>query len=144
MHAIAQERVAYQEYVETREMIDRNITSIYSRLQKRDTTKSASAKKRKRPGSAAMMEEEKKEKPQAPAALGLGPDPSGKLVVTEQLKQNVDLRRNWVDKVGSTMRKIQEEHPGRCWGLPPKSIYENLEEEIRLLEQREKEKNENG
>jgi transcriptional adapter 3 len=140
---IAQDRLAYQEYVETREILDRQISSVYSRLQKRDSVKSASAKKRKKPGSAALMEEKEKEKPHSPAALGLGPDPSGRLVVIDQLKQAVDLRRRWVDQVGSTLKKMQEEHPGRLWGLPPKSVYDGLEEDIKALE-REKEKSENG
>jgi len=143
VHEIAQDRLAYQEFVETRELLDRQISSIYSRLQKRDTVKSASSKKRKKPGSAALAEEKEKEKPHSPAALGLGPDPGGKLVVSEQLKQAVDLRRAWVEKVGSSLNKIQQECPGRLWGLPPKSIYEGLEEDVKKLE-REKEKSENG
>jgi len=134
--------LAYQEYVETRELLDRQITSIYSRLQKRDTVKSASSKKRKKPGSAAA-EDKDKEKPYSPAALGLGPDPAGKLVVGEQLKQAVELRRAWVDRVGTTLNKIQENHPGRLYGLPSGSIYDGIEEDVKRLE-REKEKSENG
>lgn len=141
--AIAQDRLAHQEYVETREVLDRQISSVYSRLQKRDSVKSASAKKRKKPGSAAMMEDREKEKPQSPAALGLGPDASGRLVVSEQLKQAVHLRRQWVDIVGGAMVKKQEEHPGRLWGMPSKSIYEGIEEDVKELEG-EKERNENG
>jgi transcriptional adapter 3 len=137
--------MAYQEYVETREVMDRQINTVYSRLQKRDSVKSIPAKKRKKPGSAALMEDKDKEKdkPSSPATIGLGPDPSGKLVVSEQLKQAVHLRRQWVDLVGGALVKKQEEQPGRLWGLPSKSIYEGLEEDIKELE-REKEKSENG
>ncbi|KZT36199.1 hypothetical protein SISSUDRAFT_1063859 [Sistotremastrum suecicum HHB10207 ss-3] len=130
--AIAQDCVAYGEYIDNREALDRQITSIYSRLQKRDSTKNGAIKKRKKPGSAAMVEEKEKEKERlCPASLGLGPDANGKLEVSEQLINAVRLRRQWVDIVGGAMKKKQEEHPGRLWGLPPKSIYEGLEDALR-------------
>jgi transcriptional adapter 3 len=144
VHTIALKRLAFQEYADHRETLDRHISTIYSRLQKRDTVKSASAKKRKKPGSATPAEEKDKEKPHSPAALGLGPDPAGKLVVSEQLKEAVELRGAWVNKIGSELQQIQEDNPNhRMWGLPSKSIYEGIEEDVKELE-RAKERTENG
>ncbi len=61
--------------------------------------------------------------PPCPAALGLGPDEKNHLVVTKQLKQLVDTRRQWVDTVGKVFEKKQEESPGRIWGVPKGRVF---------------------
>ena len=38
--AIAKDRLAYQEYVDTRDSLDKAITNLYAKLQKRDGPKS--------------------------------------------------------------------------------------------------------
>jgi transcriptional adapter 3 len=140
LHSIAQDRLAYQEYLETRDVLDRQITTVYTRLQKKDSVKSANLKKRKKPGSsAAQAEREEKEKEKERemmclAALGLGPDPTGKLVVPESLQHAVRLRRRWVDVVGKELTRKQELNPGRLYGVPSKSIYEGIDADVKMLE----------
>ena len=134
--SIAQDRLAYQEYLDTRDVLDRQISSIYSRLQKIDSSSRSPSKKRKKPGSAALLEDKEKDRERlCPASLGLGSDPSGNLIVSDQLMKAVNLRRQWVDVVGRTMVKHQEEHPGRVFGLPSQSVFLGIEEDVQALEQ---------
>ena len=133
--SIAQDRLAYQEYIDTRDVLDRQISTIYSRLQKRDNGKVAGLKKKRKPGSAALLEEKEKEKEKpSPASLGLGVDESGKLFVNDPLMHVVKLRRQWVDVVGQALVKKQEEQPGRLWGIPSSSVFEGIEEDVKELE----------
>ena len=45
--AIAEDRLAYQEYVENRDAIDKQISTLYSKYQKKDGPKSSKKKKQK-------------------------------------------------------------------------------------------------
>ena len=133
--AIAEDRLAYHEYVESRDAIDKQIATLYSKLQKKDGPKANKKKKQKGsdlPGSngtpaltgtAAL--------PPCPAALGLNPDEHNMLHVPEQLNDLVRTRRNWVDIVGGVFEEKEREHPGRIWGFPPESIYQGVDEEVR-------------
>ncbi|PBK64589.1 hypothetical protein ARMSODRAFT_962122 [Armillaria solidipes] len=121
---IARDRLGYQEYVELRESIDKNISNTYSKLQGKDMPKLGKKKKK------SIDETNTMALPPCPAALGLGPDERNHLVVTKQLKQLVGTRRQWVDTVGKVFEKKQEESPGRIWGVPKTSIYEGVEEEV--------------
>lgn len=131
--AIARDRLGHQEYVELRDSIDRSITTLYTKLQKRDGPK-ANKKKKKSvelngapngalTGVSAL--------PPCPAAIGLGPDEENRLNVPEQLNRLVQTRRQWVDTVGSVFEEKQNESPGRIWGLPRTSVYDGIDEEVR-------------
>ncbi|KAJ7580149.1 histone acetyltransferases subunit 3-domain-containing protein [Mycena floridula] len=127
--AIARDRLGYQEYLDLRDNLDKNISNTYAKLQKKDGPKIAKKKKK----SDLETDSTPAPAPPCPAALGLGPDDDNRLVVSEQLRNLVATRRKWVDNVGGVLEKRQEQNPGRMWGLPTKSIYEGLDEDIRLL-----------
>ncbi|KAA1477670.1 hypothetical protein DENSPDRAFT_844851 [Dentipellis sp. KUC8613] len=135
---IARDRLGYQEYLDMRDSIDRNISGLYSKLQKKDTAKAS--KKKKKGASTAAVGDVPATTPVGtwPAAAGLGPDDSNELRVPDQLKALVENRRKWVDVVGGVFEEKQKENPGRIWGSPSKSIYEGLEEDVKaMLEGRE-------
>ncbi|KAI6021149.1 hypothetical protein EDC04DRAFT_2733771 [Pisolithus marmoratus] len=114
--------------------VDKTILATYSKLQKKDAPK-LGKKKKKGPelnGSTSTVDIPKP----PPLALGLGPDDDLHLVVSDQLKQLVETRRQWVSNVGSIFEDKERECPGRIWHLPKRSIYEGLAEVV----QRELEK----
>ena len=99
---IARDRLAYQEYVDTREALDKNIMSIYSKLQKKDAPKINKKKKAKGESGAngngggangvnGVGGSSTVPLPN-PASLGLGPDEDNVLVVPETLRQLVETR----------------------------------------------------
>jgi transcriptional adapter 3 len=55
------------------------------------------------------------------------------LVVTEQLRQLVDTRRQWVDAVGGVFEQKQRERPGSMWGFPEASVFEGVDEEVQAM-----------
>ncbi|KAJ7221574.1 histone acetyltransferases subunit 3-domain-containing protein [Mycena pura] len=133
--AIARDRLGYQEYLELRDSIDRNISNAYAKLQKKDGPKLAKKKKKLGDASAAGTPVPGEGSvppppPPCPAALGLGPDDDNKLVVTDQLRQLVETRRQWVDTVGGVFQQKQTERPGSIWGFPETSVYEGIEREV--------------
>ncbi|RPD59303.1 hypothetical protein L226DRAFT_536321 [Lentinus tigrinus ALCF2SS1-7] len=131
--AIAEDRLAYQEYVDSRDAIDKSITTLYSKLQKKDGPKVNKKKKQKSvdlpsgvngiTGTAAL--------PPCPAALGLNPDEHNQLHIPEQLNELVRTRRNWVDIVGGVFEEKERESPGRIWGFPQESVFQGVDEEVR-------------
>ena len=135
--SIACDRLGYQEYLEVRESIDKNITSLYHKLQKKDVPKVL--KKKKKPlqgaagGAGAGEETGPGVLPQCPAALGLMQDDENHLSVNEQLKQLVETRRQWVDSVGAVFDAKEKEIPGRLYGLPKRSVFEGIEEEVQAM-----------
>lgn len=130
--AIARDRLGYQEYVELRDSIDKNITNAFSKLQKKDGPKVGKKKKKivdangEGNGGAAVPTP-------CPAALGLTPDEENRLHVNDQLQHLVEIRRQWVDTVGSVFDEKQREHPGRIWGFPPESVYQGINEEVQAM-----------
>lgn len=147
--AIARDRLAHQEYLEVRDVIDKNIANLYAKLQKKDAPKLSKKKKKPLQGAAAAAhaaanaavagskssaggsdESTPNFLPPCPAALGLTPDEDNRLTVNEQLKQFVETRRQWVDSVGSFFDEREKEYPGRIYGLPRESIYAGIEEEV--------------
>jgi transcriptional adapter 3 len=133
--AIARDRLGYQEYLDLRESIDKNISSTYSKLQKKDVPKLAKKKKKGLDvnGNAIVNGAGGNNILPAPhpAALGLSPDDDHTLVVSEQLRQLVETRRQWVDAVGGVFEQKQNESPGRIWSLPKESIYDGIEGDVR-------------
>ncbi|KAI0303296.1 histone acetyltransferases subunit 3-domain-containing protein [Multifurca ochricompacta] len=132
--AIAKDRLGYQEYVEAREALDKNILALYMKLQKKDGPKVSKKKKSKSeangvpPASAATSTIGT-----WPSAAGLGPDDENMLRVPEVLAQLVATRRQWVDSVGSVFDAMECEQPGAIYGLPEGSIYEGLDVEVSTL-----------
>ncbi|KAF8955561.1 histone acetyltransferases subunit 3-domain-containing protein [Flammula alnicola] len=146
--AIARDRLGYQEYLELRDSIDKNITTLYAKLQKKDTPKLSKKKKKPLQGAAAAAaaaaaanaakgsaapEDPPSTLAPCPAALGLMPDEDNRLTVNEQLKQLIETRRQWVDTVGSIFDEKEMENPGRIYGLPKESIYFGIDEEVQAV-----------
>jgi len=144
---IARDRLAYQEYMEARDSLDKNITTVYTKLQKKDAPKTI---KKKKKGVLSTNDHAGSEPPQppapipCPAALGLGPDADNKLVVPDTLKDLVRTRKQWVQAVGGVFDTKQKESPGRIWGLPPKSVFEGVDEEVRIALGKDKDKTHGG
>ncbi|KAF9265930.1 hypothetical protein L218DRAFT_956900 [Marasmius fiardii PR-910] len=154
--AVAKDRLSYQEYLDLRDSLDKNINLLYAKLQKRDSGSTRGRRKGKkdrdkdkeRGDSVALSVNgvsasvggtpvpnangvDGEPPPPCPAALGLGPDPeTNHLVVTEQLNNLVETRRRWVDAVGGVFDAMEKETPGRIWGIPQRSLYEGLEAEV--------------
>ncbi|CCM05762.1 uncharacterized protein FIBRA_07995 [Fibroporia radiculosa] len=132
--AIARDRLGYQEYVEMRDSLDKNITTLYTKLQRKDGPK-ANKKKKKgaelNGGVNGVQPTGISALPPCPAALGLGHDEDNRLHVPEQLQHLVETRRRWVDTIGGVFHDKQQQHPGRIWGMPQYSVYEDIDEEVR-------------
>lgn len=137
---IARDRLAYQEYVDARDALDRNITAVYAKMQKKDGPKAN--KKKKKPVDASSNSANGAGMGNgantinglpmpSPAALGLITDDEHQLTIPEQLKQLIETRRRWVDTVGAIFEQKESESPGRVWGLPRTSVYEEIDEEVK-------------
>jgi len=117
---------------------------LYHKLQKKDVPKVPKKKKKSLQGGAAAAaaagsggagagEEGTGLLPQCPAALGLTQDDENHLSVNEQLQQLVETRRHWVDSVGAVFDAKEKEMPGRLYGLPKRSVFEGVDEEVRAM-----------
>ncbi|VDB84513.1 unnamed protein product [Peniophora sp. CBMAI 1063] len=142
--SIAQDRLAYQEYLELRDTLDQNIITLYGKLQRKDAPRNQKKKSHKKGAAAAAAAEEKLAISAAtsgmwPSALGLGPDDDNKLVVAKELQAMMDTRRHWIESVGSVFEEKEAEQPGRIYGLPEKSVFEGIEEEVQALLARKEE-----
>ncbi|GLB35590.1 putative histone acetyltransferases subunit 3 [Lyophyllum shimeji] len=129
---IARDRLGYQEYLECRDSLDKNITNLYAKLQRKDVPKIAKKKKQTHQRADSTTEVAAAPVP-CPAALGLHTDEELQLHISEQLQQLVKTRREWVDEVGSHFERLQREQPGRIWGFPQESIYKGIEEEVQAM-----------
>lgn len=147
--------------MDVREGLDKSITNVYSKLQKKEGPKASKKKKkgdnrgerdREREASAGLngmnglpngtpisgpgIGSSSTPAPVAlpnPASLGLGPDEDNTLAVPEALKKLVETRREWEDVVGRSIEQNERETPGRYRGLPVRSVYEGVEEEVREM-----------
>lgn len=132
--AIAKDRLGYQEYVEARETLDKNILALYTKLQKKDGPKVSKKKKAKSETNGAAPTPSGTPPIGAwPSAAGLGPDDENTLRVPETLGQLVVTRRQWVDSVGGVFDTMEREQPGRIYGLPERSVYEGLDADVAAL-----------
>ncbi|KAI9453740.1 histone acetyltransferases subunit 3-domain-containing protein [Russula earlei] len=135
--AIAKDRLGYQEYVEAREALDRNILGLYTKLQKKDGPKVSKKKKAKSEVNGTAPAPASTPPIGAwPSAAGLGPDDENTLRVPDVLAQLIATRRQWVDGVGDVFDAIEREQPGRIYGLPERSIYEDIDADIDTLQAR--------
>ena len=128
---IARDRLAYQEYLDLRDALDKNISNLYTKLQKKDGPKSH--KKKKRPseinGVSSLPNGNGLPAP-SPAALGLIQDDECHLTIPDQLKELVETRRQWVETVGSIFEQKEKDSPGRVYGLPKASVYQGVDDEV--------------
>lgn len=143
--AIARDRLGYQEYLELRDSIDKNITTLFSKLQKKDTPKLNKKKKKMGEGSdsgsiagtnsngANITGGMLATLAPSPAAIGFNQDDDQRLLLNDQLKHLVETRRQWVDTVGAVFEQKERENPGRIWGLPKESVYKGIEEDVKRL-----------
>lgn len=138
---IARDRLGYQEYLEARDALDKNVAIKYGKLRREDLPRAkpdegSSARKDKkrksRPGSAAAAAAAHVPAalPKHEAAHGLPRDDELQLGVPEDLMMLTEARRKWVDQIGGVFASKQEKHPGRIWGFPATSIYDGIEEEV--------------
>lgn len=148
--AIAKDRLGYQEYLELRDTLDQNIFTLYTKLQKKDSPRNAKKKSHKKGAAAAAAAEEKLAATSAqalgmwPAALGLGPNEDNNLVVAKELQDMMETRKQWIETVGAVFEEKETEQPGRIYGLPERSVYEGIEEEVASLLARKEEPMYNG
>ncbi|KAG6853097.1 hypothetical protein C0991_006900 [Blastosporella zonata] len=131
--SIARDRLGYQEYLELRDSIDKNITTLYTKLQRKDAPKVVKKKKQKGDAAAPETNGVPVVPGPCPAALGFHTDDDMQLHISEQLKPLVETRRQWVDTVGAVFEQKQREQPGRIWGLPEESIFRGIDEEVMEL-----------
>lgn len=123
---IAQDRVAYQEFVDSKESIERNILAAFAKLQKpakKDASSSVN-KKKKHSSSATKVDEGPLPHP---AVAGLPLTTDGQLVVPQQLKTYVDVRNDFVRAFGAALDQREREVPGSVYGLPRSSVYAGLD-----------------
>ena len=132
--AIAKDRLGYQEYVEAREALDKNILALFTKLQKKDGPKVSKKKKAKSETNGSVPPPPSTPPIGAwPSAAGLGPDDENMLQIPDALAQLVATRRQWVDSIGGVFESMEQEQPGRIYGLPERSIYEGLDADIDAL-----------
>jgi transcriptional adapter 3 len=139
--AIAEDRLGYQEYLELRDSLDRNIITLYQKLQRKEGPKSAKKKSHKKGAAAAAAAEEAQAQALNaaaaagvwPASLGLGPDEDNTLIVPEQLRQLIETRKKWIDTIGMVFEEKEREQPGRIHGLPERSVYEGIEDDVAMI-----------
>ena len=131
--AIAKDRLGYQEYVEAREALDKNILALYTKLQKKDGPKVSKKKKAKSDPNGAPAPPSTPPIGAWPSATGFGPDDENMLQVPDALKQLIATRRQWVDSVGGIFDTMEREQPGRVYGLPERSVYEGVDADIDKL-----------
>jgi transcriptional adapter 3 len=132
--AIAKDRLGYQEYVEAREALDKNILALFTKLQKKDGPKVSKKKKAKSETNGSVPPPPSTPPIGAwPSAAGLGPDDENMLQIPDALAQLVATRRQWVDSIGGVFETMEQEQSGRIYGLPERSIYEGLDADIDAL-----------
>ena len=132
--AIAKDRLGYQEYVEAREALDKNMLALFTKLQKKDGPKVSKKKKAKSETNGSVPPPPSTPPIGAwPSAAGLGPDDENMLQIPDALAQLVVTRRQWVDNIGGVFDAMEQEQPGRIYGLPERSIYEGLDADVDTL-----------
>ena len=121
---IATDRVAYQEYLDNKESIERNLCAAFAKLQKPRAPPPPSSHKKKK----AQAKNDEPVGPQPhPAVSGLTLTTDGHLHVPQPVKKLVDVRTRWTEVVGRQLEAKERDAPGTYWGLPPSSVYAALQ-----------------
>ncbi|KAL7416223.1 histone acetyltransferases subunit 3-domain-containing protein [Mrakia frigida] len=122
--SIAQDRLAYAEYLQCLEGLDRIIDSGWHKRQ-RLLQRQQKRKENTKPGGlggltgAREREKEEREKEQ-------------NRKIGEALKVAIGRRKKFVEFVGGVFKRAEEEErQGRFWGLPGRSVYEEEEEQAK-------------
>ncbi|KAG8927636.1 Transcriptional regulator [Tulasnella sp. 417] len=122
--SIARDRLAYQDYQNTLDSLEKSITAGYTKMLK------AAAKAAPKKGK------KDKDKPGVPGGTtvaegdpGVGTGYGGQVVLNppDSLLEKVRLRDRWVSVFGKAMDEWERREPGRLTGLPERSIYEGLQ-----------------
>jgi transcriptional adapter 3 len=128
--AISELRLSYADYEDVKEGMERSVSNMFSKLGSVGAPKVTKKKKKeKEKVAAAAAVNPATGEPAGISGLGLvGMD--GNLQIPPEIYEPVTVLRRWKGMVGSRFEEIERESPGLVWGLPKKSIYEGLEEEI--------------
>lgn len=130
---VAELRLSYADYDEVKEGMERNIANMFSRLGSAGAPKVTKKKKKeKEKVAAAAAVNPSTGEPAGISGLGLvGMD--GYLQIPNEIYEPVSVLRQWKAQIGTKFELLEKESPGLIKGLPKKSIYEGLEEEIAAL-----------
>lgn len=130
---MAELRLSYADYEEVKEGIERNIAAMFSRLGSSGAPKITKKKKKEKEkvSSAAVVNASAGETAGI-SGLGLvGMD--GYLQIPNEIYEPVSILRQWKAEIGAKFDLLEKESPGLIKGLPQKSIYDGLEEEIAAI-----------
>lgn len=132
--AIAELRLSYADYEEVKEGMERNISNMFAKLGNTGANKVTKKKKKeKEKVAAAAAVNPATGEPAGIAGLGLvGMD--GNLQIPNDIWEAVCVLQRWKSDIGEAFDKLEKENPGLVRGLPEKSIYEGLDEEIARLQ----------
>lgn len=128
--AVAELRLSYADYEDVKEGMERNVSNMFAKLGSVGAPKVTKKKKKEKEKiAAAAAVNAATGEPAGISGLGLvGMD--GNLQIPPDIYEPVTVLRRWKAAVGSRFEEIERENTGLVWGLPKKSIYEGLEEEI--------------
>ena len=130
---VAELRLSYADYDEVKEGMERNISTMFSRLGSAGAPKVTKKKKKeKEKVAAAAAVNPSTGEPAGISGLGLvGMD--GYLQIPNEIYEPVSVLRQWKAEIGSKFDLLERESAGLIKGLPKQSIYAGLEEEIATL-----------
>jgi transcriptional adapter 3 len=110
---VARDRLAYGDYRHTLSGLEAVITTAWQRRSSRKVRKGKSKEKEKEKEEVYVMGGKK-----APGSA-----------LPDQVKKAIEARRKWIDSVGAALEG--EDMEGRYKGLPTRSIYEGIDDQIR-------------
>ncbi|CAG8637400.1 14954_t:CDS:2, partial [Acaulospora colombiana] len=128
--AIAEMRLAYAEYEEIKEGMERNISNMFAKLGNSGVPKVTRKKKKEKDKvAAAAAVDPASGGPAGISGLGLvGMD--GNLQIPTEIYEPVKVLKQWKATLGAMYDQLEAETPGVIRGLPQKSIYEGIEDEL--------------
>ncbi|KAG8830309.1 Transcriptional regulator [Serendipita sp. 411] len=128
--SISELRMSFADYEDVKEGMERHISNLFARLGNTGAPKATKKKKKEKEKIAASAAVNSSTgEPAGISGLGLvGMD--GNLQIPNEILEPVRVLRRWKADIGEKFEQIERENPGLIRGLPTKSIYEGLEEEI--------------
>jgi len=131
---IAKVRIAYHEYEAIKEGIENNIAAAFSRIGKSGASKTPKKnKKTKDRIASSLVVDPGNGGPAGIPGLGIFAM-DGTVEVPDDIKEMLHTLEMWKEDVGKAFEQRQKEQPGLVWGLPPTSIYEGLDQDIKAAE----------